>query len=104
DRLPSETGLPITQASWSLAPGPMRVPAWTTTWPPISTSSGSSTPSPSRSPGARSEGRSSALRDMRRLCELALEAGEHAHHPQPRLGAGPRLGPLADALDEVQAL
>src|SRR5215211_9098886 len=70
-----------------------------TTLPPISTSSGSSTSSPTSSPGAQSDSCST-----RALLERALQRLEHAHHPQARLGAGARLGAVPDAVDEVPAL
>src|SRR5690349_20375984 len=75
-----------------------------TTFPPSSTSSGSETPSPSSSPGARPEAWSSALGDKRALRQRALQVRQHAHDAEPRLGACSRLRPVADALEEVPAL
>src|SRR5215210_5862435 len=75
-----------------------------TTWPPMSASSGSSTPSPSSSPGARSDSRSSARVDIRALRQRTLQVLQHAHHAQSGLAAGARLGPVPDALEEVPAL
>src|SRR5215210_6777379 len=104
ERAPSATGLPTTHPSCSRAPEPIRVPACRTTFPPMSTSSGSSTPSPTRRPGPRSDERSSALCDMRGLHEVALEPLEHPYDAQRGLAAGARLRAVPDALEEVPAL
>src|SRR5919201_722198 len=98
DRLPSASGLPITTPSWIRTPAPTAVPAWITTLPPISASHGISTPSPSSSPGARSDGRNTGA-----FLERALERLEHPHHAQPALGAGARLGAVPEPVDEVAA-
>src|ERR671934_350564 len=81
------------------APSPTTVPSLITTWPPISTLSGSSTPSPRRRPGARSDGRST-----RAPVERALQRLEHAHHAHATVAAGARLAPVGDPFEEVPAL
>src|SRR3954449_550373 len=70
-----------------------------TTFAPISTSSGSSTPSPSSSPGARSD-RWSTRTPVERL----LEALQHAHYAQPAASIGHRGLAVAHAVSEVAAL
>ena len=54
-------------------------------------SSGSSTPSPSSRPGARSDGVSSAAGDIRALRERLLQPLQHPHHAQRGLRARARL-------------
>src|SRR5918999_2791038 len=99
ERAPSDGGLPSTQPSPSREPGPIAVPACTTTFPPITASSGSSTPPPSSRPGARSDGCST-----RALLQRPLERLEHPHHAQARLPARARLAAVRNPLHEVAAL
>ena len=78
-----------------------RCPAWITTLPPISTSSGSSTPSPSSRPGARSDG---AQRRRLRALRRASAAAPRAPAPRAAPLSPPERGsrPVAHALDEVR--
>src|SRR5207302_10858544 len=99
ERTPRASGLPSTAPSCTRAPSPTTVPAWITTLPPSSTSSGSVTSSPSSSPGARSDGCST-----RAPLEGLLERLQHAHHAQPALAAGSRLGAVSHPIYEVPAL
>ena len=99
ERAPNAGGLPSTAPSCTVTPAPSAVPAWITTLPPIQALSGSVTPSPSKSPGARSD-----CRSTRALLERALERLQHAHHAQAALAARARLPTIGDALDEMTAL
>src|SRR5690349_16042296 len=94
-------GLPSTTRSWITQPAPTCVPGWITTYAPSWTSSGSSTPSPRISPGARSDG--CTLLPSARV-EPPLQAFQHPHDAQAAGAVGERLAAFADALDEVLAL
>src|SRR3954463_16020729 len=94
-------GLPSTARSWITHPAPTRVPGWITTYAPSWTSSGSSTPSPRISPGARSDG--CTLLPSARV-QPPLQPFQHPHHAQAAGAVGEWLPAFADALDEVLAL
>src|SRR3954469_13721828 len=70
-----------------------------TTLAPSSMSSGSSTPSSSSRPGARSD-----RRNTRAPVERTLQAFEYAYHTQAAGAVRDGLPALADALGEVMAL
>src|SRR4051794_39106587 len=95
----STSAFPRIAASWMRTPAPICTPSWITTFAPICTSAARAMPSPSQSPGPRSDGWST-----RGPVERFLQTLEHAHDAQTASPVRDRRRSVAHALGEVLAL